>query len=214
MKHAITVILLSLMVCAGAQAQETPKFTFNVGGGPTWPTQSVSDLANMSGHFVIGAGANFSKMFGFNGEFMWNDLPPKSNIVALTNATDGSARLYAVTGNLIIHTPEERKFGGYVIGGTGWYHRSWELTNPVISIGTVCLPSYVWWGVVCQNGLVQSNVTVASGSSNAIGWNIGGGATYRLGESHAKFYTELRYHVAYTEGINTDVLPLTFGIRF
>lgn len=214
MKHAITVILLSLMVCAGAQAQETSKFTFNVGGGPTWPTQSVSDLANMSGHFVIGAGANFSKMFGFNGEFMWNDLPPKSSIVALTNATDGSARLYAVTGNLIIHTPEERKFGGYVIGGTGWYHRSWDLTNPVISVGTVCLPSYVWWGVVCQNGLVQSNVTVASGSSNAIGWNIGGGATYRLGESHAKFYTELRYHVAYTEGINTDVLPLTFGIRF
>lgn len=202
------------MVCAGAQAQETSKFTFNVGGGPTWPTQSVSDLANMSGHFVIGAGANFSKMFGFNGEFMWNDLPPKSSIVALTNATDGSARLYAVTGNLIIHTPEERKFGGYVIGGTGWYHRSWDLTNPVISVGTVCLPSYVWWGVVCQNGLVQSNVTVASGSSNAIGWNIGGGATYRLGESHAKFYTELRYHVAYTEGINTDVLPLTFGIRF
>lgn len=30
----------------------------------------------------------------------------------------------------------------------------------------------------------------------------------------AKFYTELRYHRAYHRGIDTQVLPLTFGFRF
>lgn len=214
MRNAVATLAIVLIVCACSSAQDTPRFTFNIGGGPTWPTQSVSNLANMSGNFVVGGGANFSKMFGVDAEYMWNDLPPKTGIVALTNASSGSARLQSVTGNLILHAPEKKKFGGYVIGGTGWYHRSWDLTNPAITVGTVCLPSYVWWGIVCTNGLVSTNVTVASGSSNAIGWNIGGGFTYRLGQSHAKFYTELRYHVAYTKGINTDVLPLTFGIRF
>jgi Outer membrane protein beta-barrel domain len=214
MKNTVITLTFLLIVCACAQAQEAPKFTFNIGGGPTWPVKNISDLANMSGNFVVGGGANFSKMFGVDAEYMWNDLPPKQNIVALTAASAGSARLQSVTGNLILHTPEAKKFGGYAIGGTGWYHRSWELTNPAITVGTVCLPSYVWWGIACTNGLVSTNVTVASGSSNAIGWNIGGGITYRLGQSHAKFYTEVRYHVAYTKGINTDVLPLTFGIRF
>jgi len=214
MRNIVFTVAVLLAACACAVAQDAPKFNFNIGGGPTWPTGSISDFANMSGNFVVGGGVNFSKVFGVNAEYMWNDLPPKQGIVALTNATNGSARLQSVTGNLILHAPEKSKFGGYVIGGTGWYHRSWDLTNPALTVGTVCLPSYVWWGIACTNGLVSTNVTVASGSDNAIGWNVGGGLTYRLGESHAKFYTELRYHVAYTTGVNTDVLPWTFGIRF
>jgi outer membrane protein with beta-barrel domain len=214
MRHRVATLVVLLIAYGCAMAQDAPKYTFNIGGGPTWPTQSVSDLANMSGHFVVGGGVNLSKMFGVDAEYMWNDLPPKQGIVSLTNATNGSARLQSVTANLLLHAPDTHKLGGYLIGGTGWYHRSWDLTNPALTVGTVCLPSYVWWGIACTNGLVSTNVTVASGSSNAIGWNIGGGLTYRLGESHAKFYTELRYHVAYTTGINTDVLPWTFGIRF
>ncbi|HET7871478.1 MAG TPA: outer membrane beta-barrel protein [Terriglobales bacterium] len=214
MRNVLATLALLVLACACTVAQEAPKFNFNIGGGPTWPVQSISDFATMSGNFVVGGGINLSKVFGVNAEYMYNNLPPKQGIVALTNATDGNARLQSVTGNLILHAPEKSKLGGYAIGGTGWYHRSWDLTNPALTVGTVCLPSYVWWGIACTNGLVSTNVTVASGSDNAIGWNIGGGLTYRLGESHAKFYTELRYHVAYTKGVNTDVLPWTFGIRF
>jgi len=198
----------------GLAQEETPKYIFNIGGGPTFPQGDVGTLTDTSGHVVVGGGVNLSHTLGVDGEFMWNDLPPKSSVVAATGAPNGAARLYSVTLNALAHSHEAHRLGGYVIGGVGWYHRSWELTRPTLSLGTVCLPSYAWWGVVCTNGVVQSEATLKSGSTDGVGLNIGGGFTYRIGESHAKFYTELRYHYAWHNGINTQVLPLTFGFRF
>jgi len=63
-------------------------------------------------------------------------------------------------------------------------------------------------------GTLSSDTILASGSTDGFGWNIGGGLTYRLGESHAKIYTEARFHFAYHSGINTKVLPITFGLRW
>src|SRR5262249_54460731 len=143
-----------------------------------------------------------------------DNLPPSSSVLALVGAPDGSARLYSVTGNLIAHTTDAHKAGFYGIGGIGWYHPPWELTRPGITLRPVFLPPFLLWGVVCTNGLVESSATLASGSSNAFGWNVGGGVTYRIGGSHAKVYAEARYHRAYTNKIDTQVLPLTFGLRW
>ena len=213
MKKWLVMLLFVIANLCFAQ-NEAPKYNFNIGGGPTFPQSSIGDFANTGGVFVVGGGKNLGPALGFNGEFMWNDLPPKSSIIALTGAPGGSARMYSVTGNLLLHTPEAHKAGFYGIGGIGWYHRSWELTAPTLGIGTICLPSYFFWGVACTNGLVSSTAVLASGSSNGFGWNAGGGLTYRLGASHLKFYTEARYHFAYHSGINTRVLPLTFGLRW
>jgi opacity protein-like surface antigen len=198
MKRVILLGSIVLVFALAVNAQDTPKYTFNIGGGPTFPVSDISNFANVGGSFVVGGGVNATHTIGFNAEFMWNDLPPKSEIIALTGAPDGSARMYSVTGNLLFHTPESRKLGAYGIGGIGWYHRSWD----------------AFWGVVCTNGLVQSSVELAGGSSNAFGWNVGAGVTFRLGQSHAKFYTEVRYHHAYTSRVDTQVLPLTFGFRW
>jgi hypothetical protein len=209
----ISTFLLGVPLWA-QEHEEAPKFNFDIGGGIGWPTSTTANYANSGANFVVGGGARMHSDLGFNGEFMWQDLPPKSSVLASIGAPGGSARQYSVTGNLLLHTPESHKFGGYGIGGIGWYHRSWELTTPSIGIGTVCLPSYVWWGVVCTNGLVQTNQVLKSGSRDAFGWNIGGGLTYRLGESHLKVYAEARVHFAYYSGINTRVVPLTFGLRW
>ena len=214
-KGLISVLLILFFWCMRGFAQPEPSpYNFVIGGGVSFPQSDISNVANSSGNFVVGGGANLGHTLGFDGEFMWNNLPPKQSVIALTGAPDGSARLYAVTGNIMAHTSEAHKLGGYGIGGIGWYHRSWELTTPTLSVGTVCLPSYVFWGVVCTNGLVSSNAVLRSGSANAFGLNIGAGVTYRLGGSHAKFYTEARYHYAYFSHLNTAVLPLTFGLRW
>lgn len=216
MKKYFVAHLLILCLCSMycLAQDEAPRYTFNIGGGPGFPQGDISNFANTGANFVVGGGANLTHTFGINSEFMWQNLPPNSTIIAFTGAPDGSARMYSITGNLIAHTTDAHKAGFYGIGGIGWYHRSWELTRPAISVGTVCLPSYAWWGVVCSNGLVESTATLASGSSNAFGWNVGAGVTYRLGGSHAKIYAEARYHRAYTTGIDTQVLPLTFGVRW
>ena len=210
---AIVLVGLILIGASLAAQVEDPKYTFNFGAGPGFPQGRISDFANTGAHIVVGGGLNLSHMIGTNAEFMWHDLPPKDSIIALTGAPDGSARQYSVTGNLILKTPPGR-LGGYAIGGIGWYHRSWELTAPTLSLGTVCLPSYVWWGVVCGNGLVQSTAILQSGSSDSFGWNGGAGLTFRIRESAAKIYTEVRYHQASHNRVTTKILPLTFGIRW
>lgn len=217
MRKYLVVQLFVGVMCLGMVAwaqEEAPHYTFNIGGGIGFPQGSVSDFANSGGNFVVGGGVNAGPALGFNSEFMWHDLPPKTSVVAATGAPDGAARLYSVTGNILLHSQEKMKFGGYAIGGIGWYHRSWELTHPSLAIGTTCLPSYLWWGVVCGNGLVESTTKLAGNSSDAFGWNAGAGVTYRLGESHAKIYAEARWHFAYTSGVNTRIIPLTFGFRF
>jgi hypothetical protein len=214
-KYFIAQLVIAVFFSMSVMAQEeAPKYNFNIGGGVGFPQGDTGTFTNTGGNFVVGGGANLGPVLGFNGEFMWHDLPPKSSVVAATGAPDGSARLYSFTGNMLVHSQEAHHAGFYGIGGIGWYRRSWELTRPTVSIGTVCLPSYVWWGAVCSNGLVSSSAVLNSGSSDGFGWNIGGGLTYRVGESHAKIYAEARYHYAYHHGINTQVLPLTFGLRW
>jgi len=211
------VVLFLLLVCAavsGFSQPEPSKFNFNIGGGFGLPQGNLGNFANTGGTFVVGGGLNLGPVLGVNAEYMYQDLPPKDAVVAATGAPDGSARSNSLTANLILRSPEAHKAGGYIIGGGGWYHRSWELTRPSISVGTVCLPTYAFWGVVCDNGLVESTTELASGSSNGGGWNVGAGVTYRLGESHAKIYSEVRYHVAYYNTLDTRILPITFGVRW
>ncbi len=216
MKKYFAVLFL-ILVCAsvsGFGQVEASKFNFNIGGGFGLPQGNLSNFANTGGNFVVGGGLNLGPALGFNGEFMWQDMPPKDAIIAATGAPDGSARTYSLTGNLMLHSPESHHAGFYGILGGGWYHRSWELTRPSISVGTVCLPSYAFWGVVCDNGLVESTTELNSGSSDGAGWNVGAGVTFRLGESHTKLYSEVRYHVAYYNTLDTRILPVTFGVRW
>jgi hypothetical protein len=213
MKRILLVPMWTVTLLACASGQDHP-YIFNIGGGPGFPVGDISNFSNVGGNFVAGGGAHLVPRFGFDGEFMWHSLPPKDSIVAVTGAPNGSARMYSVTGNLLFHSSGENKLGFYGIGGVGWYHRSWELTAPTLAIGTACLPSYVWWGVVCSNGLVSSEVTLRSGSTDGFGYNAGAGITFRVADSYVKFYAELRYHHPFHRGIDTQVLPLTFGVRY
>jgi hypothetical protein len=213
MKGILLVPLWTFFLCACAWGQDHP-YTFSIGGGPGFPVSDISNFSNVGGHFLIGGGANLTPRIGFDGEFMWHDLPPKSSIVALTGAPNGSASLYSLTGNLLAHSSNENKLGFYAIGGIGWYHRTWELTAPTLVLGSSCQSSYVWWGVECSNGLVTSDTTLRSGSTNGFGYNVGAGITFRIRESYFKIFTEVRYHHAFHHGIDTQILPLTFGIRY
>jgi hypothetical protein len=214
-KYFVGQFFVLLLLCAyGFSQSEASKFNLNIGGGFGLPQGQFSNIVNTGGTFQVGGGMNLGRMFGTNVEYMFQDLPPKSSIIALTGAPGGSARSNSVTLNFLVHSPEAHHAGFYAIAGGGWYHRSWQLTTPTLSIGSVCLPSYGFWGVVCTNGLVSSDATIASGSSNAGGWNAGAGITYRLKESHVKFYTEARYHAAYQNLVTTRILPVTFGLRW
>ena len=59
------------------------------------------------------------------------------------------------------------------------------------------------------------NPTLSSRTLDAVGFNFGGGITYRLPFAHrAKVYAEGRYHRAYHSDVKTIVFPVTIGLRW
>jgi len=203
------VIMILLGALVSAHAQDYSKFNFVIGGGPGFPLGDMSSFADTGGHFLVGGGFNFNKIFGLDTEFMWHDLPINSATRQLLQTPGATARQYSVTVNPIVHLPFASKLGAYVIGGIGWYHRSGETTTP--GTGVVCDPYWSWW-YGCAIGSVD--FVTGSRSADAFGGNIGGGLTFRLGESHAKIFTEVRYHHAGYDRVSTNLLPLSFGIRW
>ena len=202
------MIFLGLAVSAHAQ-DDYSRWLFNIGGGIGFPQGDLGSFVNNGANFVVGGGYNFDRHFGIDTEFMWHDLPINSATKQLLQTPGASARQYAWTFNPMFHFPIRSKLGAYVIGGIGWYHRSGETTTPGTAV--ICDPYWSWW-FGCTIGTV--NIVTGSSSANAFGENIGGGFTYRLGESHAKLYAEVRYHHALYNRVSTNLLPLTFGIRW
>jgi len=177
--------VLGVLASAHGQEEDYSKFLFNIGGGIGFPQGELSSFANDGGNFVVGGGYNFSRYVGVDSEFMWHDLPINSTTKAALQTPGASARQYAWTFNPIVHFPLGQKVGAYAIGGIGWYHRSGETTTP--GVGVICDPYWSWW-YGCTIGSV--NIITGSRSANAFGENIGGGFTFRLGETHAKIYAD------------------------
>jgi Outer membrane protein beta-barrel domain len=214
MRRLRLLLAISTVLCvlASAHAQEHndyTRFNFNIGGGISFPQGDLGSFVNNGANFVVGGGVNFTRIIGVDSEFMWSDLPINSATKTLLGTPGASARQYSWTFNPILHFPLGHKVGAYVIGGIGWYHRSGETTTP--GTGVFCDPYWSWW-YGCSIGTV--NFVTGSRSANSFGENIGSGLTFRLGESHAKIYAEFRYHHAGYNRVATELIPLTFGIRW
>jgi hypothetical protein len=188
-------------------------FNFNIGGGPGFPLGRTSDFARTSYNFVVGAGPNLVPHVKLDAEFMFQGLPIHDNIIHHLGFSDVKGRFYSLTSNLIVGTSIGGHKNAYLIGGGGWYRRTVEAKNTVLSVGEVCEPWW-WWDAQCVHGITTSELTVGSRTSSAGGFNFGGGLTFQLGESSASFYAEVRYHRAFTSNVETSVLPLTFGLRW
>jgi len=208
-RHILFITVLILGSAGIAGAQDHARYNFNIGGGIGFPQGDLSSFINSGANFVVGGGYNFNKYVSTNGEFMWHDLPVNSATKQALQTPSASARQYALTFDPMVQVPLVHHLGAYAIGGFGWYHRSGETTTPGLAV--ICDPYWSWW-YGCAIGEVQ--VVTGSTSADSFGENIGGGVTYRLGESGLKFYTEFRYHHADYHKVATNIIPLTFGIRW
>ena len=196
-----------------ALAQEQPEFTAFFGGGIGTPLNPTSNFAGLSGTFEAGAGYNLDRHQSIVGQFMWQGLPPNRRALLPLSTINVSNNLYSLTANYVYQVSGAR-FGGYFIGGGGWYYRYAQLKNNVVVPGTVCQPAFTWWGYVCEGGFVAAENTVATRGNSAFGGNGGVGFTIRLSDTDVKFFTEARYHYAGTRGVSTQVIPVSFGVRF
>jgi len=203
------------------EPNDDPKINSNLGFIVGVPLGSTGQVVNTAWGIDTGVGANFNRKNAFVGEFLFNRLYPDDGQISPLRAASLQAAgfsattdLFAVTGNYRFEL-RGKTYGGYIIGGGGWYHRNTNLSKAVVSgNATTCTSVWLWWGFTCSSGVVVSNQTIIDSSSSAWGANAGLGLTARVGDAPYRLYGEARYHYVPFERINARFLTVTFGIRY
>jgi len=220
MNSLIVIAISSPSLGAQDEYGENSRLNTNLAFSLTAPLNPIAKFANFGWGTTVGAGYNFSRRNAFVGEFLWNRLYPSSETLAplrlALHSADlhGHSDLYAFTANYRFEL-RGQSLGTYFIGGAGFYYRNATLSKHVVTgTATECTPVWLFWGFSCSQGVVSEDQTLASSSSAALGFNGGIGLTIKVGEPRYRMYFEARYHYAPTTRINTQVIPVTIGIRF
>lgn len=199
---------IGLLLVGTLSAQETPPFAFNVGAGFTQGVGSTGTRLNTGWNFDAGAGYNFHPRFGLMAQFNFNRFDINNATVTALGFPDGNLRMWALTLDPIIHTNPRGPVDVYFIGGGGLYHREQEFTRPTVAIFQGFDPFFGFFRVA-----EPANEVLTSYSVNKPGWNGGMGVSFGT-KWNAKFYAEARYHRMLIGDRHTDILPVTFGIRW
>jgi hypothetical protein len=210
-----------LAVCSTLHAQDdSEKINSNLGFSVGSPLNPIGQFTKVGVGLTAGIGYNLNEHHSFIGEFMWNYLPSSNaalqpiRVALQDNSINGHSDLLAGTANYRYQL-QRRALGAYVIGGGGWYYRTFSLSKRVTSsTGITCTDFWRYWGFTCTSGTVTSEQTIGGYHSNVLGANAGVGFTIKVGEPSYRAYVESRYHYAPTKNINTQLINVTIGIRY
>jgi hypothetical protein len=227
----VSAVALLSVVTYSANAQAAPTFSerdtednpignVHLGTPIVIPVGDTAKAVHLGFGLNVGGGYNFTREHGLVGEFLWNNLLPTNEAqakvrTALNDPTlNLSVRLFNLTGNYRYEL-RGKHLGAYFLGGGGLYYRHTHLSREETTGNSIeCTPAWIWWGFSCTSGTVTENQTVGSWSATAPGYNGGIGFTFRVGDPPYRFYTESRYHYAPNKRINTQLIDITFGIRY
>jgi hypothetical protein len=197
--------------------------TFEGGVGGSIPTGNGKQFMNAGWSIKLGGGYKFNDRFSLMLDYDYVSMGVPMSIVELVNPQGGGAtHLWSLTINPMINYKTSGRWGGYVVGGGGFYRKVVNFTQ---QFGDYCAYYDPYYG--CIPGVVDQ--TVAHFSNNAGGANFGTGFTYRLTDSgRAKMFIEGRYvwvdnqpsanSIASTgyapTNYRTEYVPITLGVRF
>lgn len=199
---------------------ENSKLNTNMAIPLSVPLNPLAKSVNFGLGTTLGAGYNLSRRNAIVAEFMWNRLFVSSETLAPlrlalhSHDLNGHGNVYAFTANYRFEM-SGHSLGAYFIAGGGFYYRNANLSQHVVTgTATACTRQWLFWGFTCTSGTVSSDQTLASASSGTLGANGGIGFTVKVGEPRYRLYFEARYHYAPTTRLNTQIIPITMGIRF
>ncbi len=215
-------------------------FTAPIGNAASGGFSSIIDngqkygTITWGGNLFAGAGWAFSKRFSVLGEFQYNtskipgrtlsafynDIDPTFDLAANGVASiGGNSHTYSLTAEPIFYyyNSDKHSYAGYLIGGGGWYHKSTNITAPVVAIDPYYGTEYV------------TNQTFITTTDNSLGANLGTGVSFKpFGQySKAKLFAEARFVFIdspretaadfragrfYTG--TQELIPVSVGIRF
>jgi opacity protein-like surface antigen len=209
MKNISLIAGIGLVMVSALSAQETPPVAFNVGGGFTQTLGGTGQRLNNGWNFDGGLGYNVTPYVGFLGQFNFNQFDINSTTLNALGFPGGDVSLWSLTLNPIVHTNPRGPVDLYFIGGGGLYHRRQEFTQPSSAVFTGFDPFFGLYQVA-----VPATQVLTSYAVNKPGINGGIGLAFGT-RWHVKVYAEARYHRMFLgNDRHTDILPVTFGVRW
>lgn len=189
------------------------KWTFNVGGGASLTNGTTQKFVRGGGGIgAAGVARNYSRYFGLRLDFQFDNLPLRTSALQLAQAPSATNHVYSLTLDPIINIPVTKNWGGYIVFGPGFFHRSGKLDSSSAIPGSACNAFFIWWGH-CFNDSLPINGQFLHSSQNEFGYNFGGGITRKI-RPNMDLYVEFRYLHGKHNNITTDLRPITVGIRW
>ena len=203
MRITALVSCVGFLAAGAVYAQEVQPFSFAVGAGFTEPIGTAGRNLDIGWNAQLAGGYNFNSHFGAMLDFNYNSMGINSTTLSNLGAPGGNSHIMSFTLDPIVHVAHHSHIDFYLTGGGGLYHRYDDLTAPVggfVPLGFYNVPYF-------------GNEVLASYSINKPGFNAGAGLSFGT-KWHAKFYAEARYNRMFTNGPDTDFIPVTFGVRW
>lgn len=209
MKHKLAfAAIFGLIFTASSFAQETSRFTFDLGAGFTNPVGGSGRRFDEGWNLQGGFGVNFVPWVGAKIDLAYNSFGINSATLANIGVPGGSVNVFSATLDPIIHLNPHGNVDVYLTGGGGLYHRYQEFTQPTVGVVTGFDPFFGFYPVA-----VPTNQILSSYSVNRPGIDVGAG--FAIGTKfHGKFFAEAKYNRIFLENYHTDYVPVTFGFRW
>jgi hypothetical protein len=201
------VVFLGLSLAAAGQENSSyaSKFTFEGAGGISVPSGGAADRFNTGWNLLFGGGYRFTKHISGLLEYQFDRFSLTNAVLQNASQPAGFNSYYSFTLNPRYDFTARGPLGGYLTGGYGVYHRTLAFTDPSQAVG-YCDP----YSGYCEN----SGAPVVAAFSNVKGgYNLGGGGTYKLGDSGFKVFTDVRFNRFIAHSTN-DWVTISFGIQF
>jgi hypothetical protein len=193
--------------------KEYKNWVFNAGGGGSLTNGTTAKFVRGGGGIAAaGAARNYSKYFGFRLDFQFDNLPLRDSALVSAQAPGATSHVYSLALDPIINIPVTNDWGGYVVFGPAFYHRSGKLDSSTALPGSACNPFFLWWGP-CFNASLPVSGNFLHASQNEFGDNFGLGLTHKINPK-IEIYAEFRYLHGKHNGITTDLRPITLGVRW
>jgi opacity protein-like surface antigen len=189
------------------------KWTFNAGGGASLTNGNTQHFVRGGGGIgAVGITRNANSYLGLRLDFQYDNLPLRTSALQQAQAPGATDHAYTLMLDPIINIPVTKVWGGYVLGGPTFLHRSGKLDSSTAVPGSACNNFFLWWGH-CFNNSLPIDGNFLHSSQNEFGYNFGGGITRKITPKF-EFYAEFRYVHGKHNNITTDFRPITIGLRW
>jgi hypothetical protein len=205
----LTLAFSLLFLANLANAQEGPRFSFDVGVGFTTPVSNTGQYLDVGWHLGAGAGLKFSNYLGAMLDVNYDHMGINSTTLSNVGFPGGNVSVFSATLDPVVHLTPHGHFDLYATGGGGLYHYYQDFTAPSVSNFTGYSPFFGFY-----NAAVPTTAVVASYSENKPGIDAGLGVAFGT-KWHGKIFAEARWNRIFANnGVHVDYLPVAFGFRW